>query len=104
VLPGITLSLFEEKMSILSPNILKFLKTDKAIFKVDTRRAGAVAKYLRKFGDQESQNLGHTPYSVHHYNRVARERRKGWDVMESEAMEIIDHPYLLPAEVPSSVT
>ena len=35
-MPGITLSLFEEKMSILSLNILKFLKTDKAIFEVDT--------------------------------------------------------------------
>ena len=34
-MPGITLSLFEEKMSILSLNILKFLKTDKAIFEVD---------------------------------------------------------------------
>ena len=34
-------------MSILSPNILKFLKTVKAIFEVDTRRAGAVATGLQ---------------------------------------------------------
>jgi hypothetical protein len=30
-------------MSILSPNILKFIRSEKAIFEVDTRRAGAVA-------------------------------------------------------------
>ena len=35
----------------------------------------------------------------HHYNQVARERRKGWDVMESKATEITNHPHLLPAEV-----
>jgi hypothetical protein len=35
----------------------------------------------------------------HNYKRAARERRKGWDVMESQATEITYHPHLLPAEV-----
>ena len=45
--PGITQSLFEEKMSILSPNILKYFKSVKAIFEVDTRRVGAMATGLQ---------------------------------------------------------
>ena len=39
--PGITQSLFEDQISILSSNILKFLKSEKLMFAVDTRRAGA---------------------------------------------------------------
>ena len=39
--------LFEEKMSILSPNILKFYRSEKSIFDVDRRKAGAVAKALQ---------------------------------------------------------
>ena len=39
--------LFEEKMSILSPNILKFYRDEKSVFDVDRRKAGAVAKALQ---------------------------------------------------------
>jgi hypothetical protein len=35
----------------------------------------------------------------HNYNRATRERRKGRDMMESQATEITYHPHLLPAEV-----
>ena len=46
-LPGINCVLFDEKMSIMSPNILKFYRAEKFIFDVDRRKAGAVAKALQ---------------------------------------------------------
>jgi hypothetical protein len=50
--------------------------------------------YLRKFGDQEKPKP--QTQAVHHYNQVARERRKGWEVMESKATEITNHPTCSP--------
>ena len=38
------------------------------------------------------------------YNQAARGRREGWDVMESQALEITYHPHLLTHGGSSSVT
>ena len=45
--PGITQSLFEEKMRTLSPIILQYFKSVKTIFEVDTRRVEAMATGLQ---------------------------------------------------------
>ena len=45
--PGLTSKLFEEKMSILSENTLKFYKADPTFFDVDHRKAGALAKAIQ---------------------------------------------------------